>query len=58
MKKSAILIFAVLLTGNLLLSSCTARMFSVHSYRQGQHATPHGTKAQAKVSKATKRFWF
>lgn len=58
MKKSVVVLVAILVIGNFLFSSCGTKMFAGRAYRQGNHATRHGTKAQARVNKANKHFWF
>ena len=58
MKRSVILLVAVLLVANFFLSSCGPRMFARKAYRQGHHATWHGTKAQVRANKTSKHFWF
>jgi hypothetical protein len=58
MKKSILLVIALLTMGNFLFSSCSVRMFEGRAYVSGQHASREGIKAQARTSKQTRHFWF
>jgi hypothetical protein len=57
MKKS-IVVIALLMLGNFVLSSCSLKMFEGRTYVNGQHGTKQGAKAQARTDKQSKHFWF
>ncbi len=58
MKKSVLLFIGLLLVSNVVLTSCGTKMYAKSAYRQGHHATRHGIKAQARVTRMSKHFWF
>ena len=58
MKKSIVVVIALLKLSNFFLSSFSLKMFEVRTYVHGQHGTKQGAKAQARTDKQSKHFWF